>query len=66
LLNESGDAREDPSEENVSVPQLLTTNGLRKPLMIVSLAMLAQQICGKILCWSAELQLKSFITFWFL
>ena len=47
LLNESEDLAPEPSKENLSVPQLFAVNELRKPLMVVSFAMLAQQICGK-------------------
>jgi len=61
LLNELEGVREEPSEENVSVPQLFTTNELRKPLVIVSLAMLAQQICGinAVLYYSNDILAKS-------
>jgi len=52
-LNESEDLHAEPSDENISVPQLFAVNELRKPLMIVSFAMLAQQICGNI-SWLVE------------
>jgi len=48
LLNESDeDLDPEPSRENFTVPQLFAVNELRKPLMAVSFAMLAQQFCGK-------------------
>ncbi|KAH9483822.1 CCR4-NOT transcription complex subunit 1 [Psilocybe cubensis] len=46
LLNESDDEPPAPAQENVRVPQLFSMLELRKPLMIVSLVMVAQQISG--------------------
>lgn len=47
LLNESEDESPTPAQENVKVPQLFSMMELRKPLMIVSLAMVAQQVSGE-------------------
>ncbi|KIM48995.1 hypothetical protein M413DRAFT_92306 [Hebeloma cylindrosporum] len=61
LLNDPEDLRAEPSEENVSVPRLFAVNELRKPLMVVSFAMLAQQICGinAVLYYSNDILAKS-------
>ena len=34
-------------QESLTVPQVYATVGLRKPLMIVALAMISQQLSGK-------------------
>ena len=47
LDNELEDLDPEPRKENLSIPQLFAVNELRKPLMVVSFGMLAQQFCGK-------------------
>jgi CCR4-NOT transcription complex subunit 1 len=48
LLSQAEATREVSHQDTLTVPQVYATIGLRKPLMIVSLAMLSQQVSGKI------------------
>jgi hypothetical protein len=47
LLDEIEARREDAPVNVITVPQLLTARGLRKPLAIICLAMASQQLSGK-------------------
>ena len=47
LLNQFEDTREVSPQKSLTVPEVFATTGLRKPLMIVSLVMLSQQVSGK-------------------
>jgi MFS family permease len=47
LLNQLEETLEVSPQESLTVPQVYTTIGLRKPLMIVALAMISQQLSGK-------------------
>ena len=46
LLNNTEETREVSSQESLTIPQVYATIGLRTPLMIVTLAMLSQQLSG--------------------
>ena len=47
LLNQLEETPEvSPPQESLTVPQVYATIGLRKPLMIVALAMVSQQLSG--------------------
>ena len=47
LLNQSEDPREESPQKSLTIPQVFAVIGLRKPLMIVSLVMVTQQLSGK-------------------
>ena len=47
LLNQFEDTREVTPQKSLTIPQVFAAIGLRKPLMIVSLVMVSQQISGK-------------------
>ena len=47
LLSQSEETPEVSPQESLTVPQVFATIGLRKPLMIVALAMISQQVSGK-------------------
>ena len=47
LLSPLEEALEVSPEESLTVPQVYASAGLRKPLMIVALAMTSQQLSGK-------------------
>ncbi|KAF8964121.1 general substrate transporter [Flammula alnicola] len=61
LNNDSEDSLEPPRQENATILQVFTLKQLRKPLMIVSSAMLAQQISGinAVLYYSNDILAKS-------
>lgn len=46
LLNQDEETEVSP-QESLTVPQVYSTMALRKPLMIVALAMISQQLSGK-------------------
>ena len=46
LLNQLEETDEVSPQESLTVPQVYATIGLRKPLMIVALAMISQQLSG--------------------
>ena len=48
LLNQLEETPEVSPQECLTVPQVFATTGLKKPLMIVALAMISQQLSGKI------------------
>jgi MFS family permease len=47
LLNQLEETREASPQESLTVPQVYATKDLRKPLVIVALAMISQQLSGK-------------------
>ena len=47
LLDRIEETREVIPQENLTIPQVFAARGLRKPLMIVILAMVSQQLSGK-------------------
>ena len=47
LLNQLEETLEVSPQESLNVPQVFATIGVRKPLMIVALAMISQQLSGK-------------------
>ena len=47
LLNQFEETRDVFPQESFTIPQVFATVGLRKPLMIVSLVMISQQVSGK-------------------
>jgi Sugar (and other) transporter len=47
LLNQFEDTREVSPQKSLTIPQVFAVIGLRKPLMIVSLVMVSQQVSGK-------------------
>ncbi|KDR81371.1 hypothetical protein GALMADRAFT_239236 [Galerina marginata CBS 339.88] len=61
LLDESENSPQPSDRENVTISQLFARRELRKPLMIVSLAMLSQQVSGinAVLYYSNEILAKS-------
>ena len=48
LLNQLEETLEVSPQEILTVPQVFSTIGLKKPLMIVALAMISQQVSGKL------------------
>ena len=62
LLNQSEDPREESPQKSLTIPQVFAVIGLRKPLMIVSLVMVTQQLSGKYLSISSLKQTHSRIT----
>ena len=47
LLNQFDATREVSPQKSLTIPQVFATTSLRKPLMIVSLVMVSQQVGGK-------------------
>ena len=47
LMNQSDETHEIFPQESLTVPQVFAAIGLRKPLMVVSLVMVSQQVAGK-------------------
>ena len=47
LLDQLEENHEIHPQESLTIPQVFATKGLRKPLMIVALAMITQQLSGK-------------------
>jgi len=61
LLNPFNETREVLPQKSLTVPQVFAATGLRKPLMIVSLVMIAQQVSGinAVLYYSNDILAKS-------
>jgi len=61
LLNQFEENRKVSTQESLTIPQVFATTGLRKPLMIVSLVMLSQQMAGinAVLYYSNDILAKS-------
>jgi hypothetical protein len=47
LLNQFEDTREVSPQKSLTIPEVFAVVELRKPLMIVSLGMVSQQVSGK-------------------
>jgi hypothetical protein len=61
LLNQLEDTGEVSPQKSLTIPQVFATVGLRKPLMIVSLVMVSQQVSGinAVLYYSNDILAKS-------
>jgi len=61
LLNENEEICEASPQKSLTIPQVFVTKSLRKPLIIVTLAMLSQQLSGvnAVLYYSNEILAKS-------